>query len=403
MDRIIVRTALPEDIADVVAIERRSFTSPWDEETFATTLEDGRSIAILAMDDDVVIGYCIALRLTSMVHVLNLAVHPDRRGKGIGRRLIQEILRETAAHGKLCAVLEVRRSNVQARSLYTSMGFSHVSTWHRYYSDTDEDAAIMVKDLRPQTAHDVTCAIAHNVEVADGTFHLVLEGEVPRGDPGQFVMVQVSQGSEPFLRRPLAILGQKSSEIELLYKIKGYGTRLLSRKRAGELVRVLGPLGKGFGRRAAGQIIYMAGGTGLPPLLALAEHVRQGVFILGAKTKGDLPLLERIQSIPNTRNVITTEDGSFGCKGLATYILRDLLSDMPEGDDIILYACGPEGMLREGARMAAQKGAYCELSLEERMSCGFGACAGCVVSTRKGTKRVCREGPVFAADDINWS
>lgn len=402
MDAITVRTALPEDLAAVIAIERMSFPSPWSMETFATTLEDNRCLSALAFEEGALVGYCFALCLTSMVHILNLAVHPGCRGKGIGRRLIQDILSRSVAFDKVCAVLEVRHSNMPARSLYASIGFSHVSTWRGYYSDTKEDAAIMVKDLKARSALDVMCTVVRNIEVAERTYHLVLEGGMPRAVPGQFAMVQASWTSEPFLRRPLAVLGQKSDEIELLYKVKGIGTEMLSRKNTGERIKVLGPLGNGFTRRSSDHVIYLAGGTGLPPVLALAERIEKGIFIIGAKTKRDLPLLERMASIPHTQTIIMTEDGSLGKTGMATDALKDVLRGVSNKEETVVYACGPEGMLREGMKLAALKGAHCEISLEERMSCGFGACAGCVVRTKGGTMRVCREGPVFNADDIIW-
>ena len=402
MDDLTVRSALPGDLAEVLAIERMSFPSPWDAETFATTLEDRRCLSALVFEKGKLVGYCFALCLNSMVHILNLAVHPGFREKGVGRRLLQDILRQSVAFDKVCAVLEVRHSNEPARSLYASIGFSHVSTWHGYYSDTKEDAAIMVKDLKARGALDVLCTVVRNVEVADRTYHLVLEGGMPQAVPGQFAMVQVSWTSEPLLRRPLAVLGQKSDEIELLYKVKGSGTELLSRTNAGERIRVLGPLGKGFTRKSSDHVIYLAGGTGLPPLLALAERIGKGTFIIGAKTKSELPLLERMTSIPHTRTVVMTEDGSLGEEGRATDALGNILKDIKPEDEVVVYACGPEGMLREGLKMASRKGACCEISLEERMSCGFGACAGCVVKTKNGVARVCREGPVFNADDIVW-
>jgi dihydroorotate dehydrogenase electron transfer subunit len=403
MDSVTVRSAFAEDITGIVAVERLSFPSPWDVATFESTLEDQRCLSALAIDGQMVVGYCLALNLTSMVHILNLAVHPDVRRRGIGRRLVQTILKESVANDRLCAVLEVRQFNVAARALYTSLGFSHVSTWNNYYSDTDEDAAIMVKDLRSKAVRDETSIVVSNKEVSERTFHMVLEGEIPQFDPGQFVMVQVSGTYEPFLRRPLAVFGQKNSEIELLYKIKGPGTELLSQKEAGHRIKILGPLGKGFSRRAADEVIYLAGGTGLPPLLALAERMCKGLFIFGAKTKRDVPLIERITSIPNTRSLILTEDGSFGSKGLATDALKDVLINRDRTPRTAVYSCGPERMLQEAIGITAEAGAFLEISLEERMSCGFGACAGCIVKTKSGAARVCREGPVFSADDICWS
>lgn len=402
MGVLTVRAAHAEDLAAIAAIENMSFPSPWDTETFETTIEDRRCISVLAFENGMLAGYCIALCLTSMVHILNLAVHPEYRRRGIGKCLVKEVLRQSVSVSKVCAVLEVRKSNKPARSLYASLGFTCVSTWHGYYSDNREDAAIMVKDLRSQTPTDVQCTVMSNEEVADRTFHLMLEGTIPSVCPGQFVMVQVSSTNEPFLRRPLAVLGQKGDAVELLYKVKGAGTGLLCRKKRGECIKVLGPLGRGFTIAACDHVIYLAGGTGIPPVLAVAEKIEKGTFILGAKSKSDIPLLERVTSINNTHTIIMTEDGSWGDKGLATDALHEALRGIGRDEEVMVYACGPEGMLRRGVDLATGAGVYCEISLEERMSCGFGACAGCVVNTRSGKMRVCREGPVFAADEVVW-
>ncbi len=396
------RRASTGDLHALVSLERQVFPSPWGADTFDATLEDPRCISALAVEDGGLAGYCLALDLSSTVHILNLAVHPAWRRRGIARRLVREVVAQAVESGKTCAVLEVRTSNTHARSLYASMGFTHVSTWRRYYTDTDEDAVIMVKDLRSRLPRDVWCEVVQNMEVARSTFHLILEGDLPQALPGQFAMIRVSSTSEPFLRRPLAVLGQKQYKTEFLFKVRGPGTDILARKRPGGRIKVLGPLGNGFGRTPALHVIYLAGGTGIPPVLSLAETMGRGIFILGARDAGDLPLLDRIHSIPGTRTVLMTEDGSCGVKGLATDALAEVLSGIDEPADAMIYACGPGAMLKAAARMAADKGVGCEVSLEERMSCGFGACAGCVTKTRNGSMRVCREGPVFPARELVW-
>jgi dihydroorotate dehydrogenase electron transfer subunit len=403
MDPVIILLATADYVQKIMAIECISFPSPWNKETFCITLEDERCNSFVAIEDGMVVGYCFALNLAEMVHILNLAVHPDYRRRGIARQLVKEILMDAAIKDKVYAVLEVRKSNVPARSLYSSMGFSHVSTWRRYYTDTNEDAAIMVKDLRSGMVQDVECTVVANVEVATQTFHIILEGDLPLSAPGQFSMVQISNGMEPFLRRPLAILGQKNKHQELLYRIRGEGTRILSEKKKGEIVKVLGPLGRGFTRHDGKRIIYVAGGTGLPAVLSLAERIKSGHFIMGGKNRYDVPLIDRIQAIPNTESIIMTEDGSLGNKGLATDVIGDIIRDGDDGEDTIIYACGPEGMLKEVSILAAKTGILCEISLEACMSCGFGACTGCVVRTIRGNRRVCKEGPVFNALDIVWS
>jgi dihydroorotate dehydrogenase electron transfer subunit len=401
MDPITYRIASIKHLHQILDIERSAFLSPWDISTFTSTMDDHRCQGVVAIKDERVVGYCFAIYLANMVHVLNLAVHPLSRRRGIARWLVQKVLSSAVLKNKMYAVLEVRKANVPALALYSSMGFTHVSTWHRYYSDTNEDAHVMVKDLRSNNAKDVECVIVKNAESASGTFFLMLEGDLPPSEPGQFAMVIVSRLYEPFLRRPLAILSQKGKTIEMLYRIRGTGTQLLSQKRPGENIRILGPLGKGFRKPESENIIYVAGGMGLPPILSLAEKVSAGRFIYGAKNARHIAMLDRISAIPKIETILVTEDGSLGEQGLATDVLRRITECI--SGDITIYACGPEEMLHETRTIAETIGARCEVSLEERMSCGFGACTGCVVKTNHGYLRVCREGPVFNAFDIIWS
>jgi dihydroorotate dehydrogenase electron transfer subunit len=247
---------------------------------------------------------------------------------------------------------------------------------------------------------DIECSVLDNQEVARDTFLLSLSSNLPPSIPGQFVMVKINSGHEPFLRRPFAILADKDRKLEILYKIKGQGTLLLAQKSPGETLSVLGPLGNGFRTPLENEsLIYIAGGTGLPPIMSLAEHLKRGVMVFGTRTKDDIPLLSRLSKIPGIELRTTTEDGSLGRKGMATDILNSYNPENP----LIIYACGPKGMLRATSEYAKRTGARCEVSLEEYMSCGFGVCSGCVVETKKGNLRVCREGPVFDSSDLIWS
>jgi dihydroorotate dehydrogenase electron transfer subunit len=249
---------------------------------------------------------------------------------------------------------------------------------------------------------DIEGIVQSNEEVARGTFLLRIACDLPPCLPGQFVMVKVNSGYEPFLRRPFAILLRQEHTLELLYKVKGGGTRLLSELRPGESVGVLGPLGSGFTIPEENEEpVYIAGGTGLPPILSLAETLRRGILIFGAQTGGDIPLLSRIEAIEGIRLNVTTEDGSMGSKGIATDMLDTVLQEAK--GPVTLYACGPKGMLRTVSETAQMVGSRCEVSLEEYMSCGFGVCSGCVVETTNGNLRVCREGPVFDSSRLIWS
>jgi len=248
---------------------------------------------------------------------------------------------------------------------------------------------------------DTQAKVMSNQEVAQDTYLMSLECDLPSSVPGQFVMVKIDRSYDPFLRRPLAILRHSENNLELLYKVRGAGTLELSRKVGGDILSVLGPLGNSFSiPETSDSIIYVAGGTGLPPVLALAERVRRGYLIVGARTRTDIPLWERMENISGIDALATTEDGSFGRKGVATDVLAELATR--DLGSCIIYACGPAGMLKAVSELARRIGARCEVSLEERMACGFGVCSACTVKTKDGNKRVCVQGPVFEADLIKW-
>ncbi len=243
--------------------------------------------------------------------------------------------------------------------------------------------------------------VKDNRRVGQDTYLMTLECEFSPFTPGQFLMLRLTGTCEPFLRRPLAILSYRERAIELLYKVRGGGTSLLAGTKKGEALSVLGPLGKGFSDpKPEEEAVYVAGGTGLPPILALAEKTRRGRLIIGARTRDDIPLWNRMQNIAGVEPTATTEDGSLGIRGVATQALGDLLETIQS--PCVIYACGPTGMLKQAARLAQGSGARCEVSIEEHMACGFGVCSACVVRTTTGNQKVCTQGPVFDASCIEW-
>ena len=237
--------------------------------------------------------------------------------------------------------------------------------------------------------------------------------------PGQFVQIKVTDTDEPLLRRPLSIHsveGHKSGVIELLYKVTGKGTELLSKKKPGEFLDVIGPLGNGFSypasqRPSVPAYILVAGGMGVAPLVFLAEKIvshkvtrSQGhkvIVLIGAKTKSHILCGKEFRKI-GCEVRIATDDGSKGLKGKVTELLNKMVTRSPGHQGANIYACGPEPMLRAVSKISAAYNIPAQISLEAHMSCGFGACLGCVVNTRGGYKRVCKEGPVFLAEDIVW-
>lgn len=267
--------------------------------------------------------------------------------------------------------------------------------------------------------------LAHEALNSD---HRLLTLEAPSiaraARPGQFVMLQVAPGRDPLLRRPMSVArvpDRARRRIEVVYKIIGEGTRALATRRPGETIATLGPLGNGFTlpaavpRRGAGKpgadarapIVMVSGGIGIAifPFLADELHRRgaRATLLYGARGAHDLvytaPLRARGVSIR-----YATEDGSRGTRGYVTRLLEPLLAADPKPR---LFVCGPTPMLRAVSDLAAAAGAPCQLALESQMPCGVGVCLGCVVACPGDAhgpvfRRVCTEGPVFAAGAVSW-
>lgn len=226
--------------------------------------------------------------------------------------------------------------------------------------------------------------------------------------PGQFVMLRVSETLDPLLARPFGVSSVPSkSSIEIVYRVVGRGTTLLTGMEPGHALNLLGPLGKGFPMPAKGMTpVLVAGGSGFPPLYFLSQRAgsRAHLFI-GSKNKECLPPSGIIKSFKDTvlKMHIATEDGSMGTRGMTTDILNEFLTNMEQKTHLVLYACGPHSMLAAVSRIAAEHSMPCYVSMEERMACGLGACMGCSIPMLAGGyKRACKEGPVFDAREIAW-
>jgi len=281
------------------------------------------------------------------------------------------------------------------------------------------------------------CSVTSNVEVIPGIHLMCIEAPdiAVAAQPGQFITVQCGDFT---LRRPFSVhqssplTGEDSGEgeIALLFKVTGKGTLWLSQRQRGDKVDMLGPLGKGFTIEPKSKhLLLVAGGIGIAPLVFLMQHAssqHQITLIHGASTAAQLypfssatkkqsqpsPLPNGVQFMP------VTEDGSMGQKGMATDILPDFLDWADH-----VYSCGPVDMYKTMAfalNSSPLKGEEktivgeglvpshnlklrkCQVSLEVRMGCGFGACYSCTINTKKGLKQVCRDGPVFELEDIIW-
>lgn len=235
--------------------------------------------------------------------------------------------------------------------------------------------------------------------------------------PGQFVMIRIAGLHDPFLSRPISIYsferGKTNSAMELLYRVVGKGTQILAGLIKGSQVEISGPLGGSYALEPAKKnIIFIAGGIGVAPLSLLARHLCKTVcrdmdtmtFYLGAQTANAIVGLDRLRKYCYKINVCT-DDGSFGAKSLVTKAFQKDIQNYLPGDTAI-YACGPKPMLRSLSTILNGK-YFCQVSLEERMACGVGACVGCAVAIQDGKggmayKRVCADGPVFDLEKVIW-
>ena len=235
----------------------------------------------------------------------------------------------------------------------------------------------------------------------------------PGFEPGQFVMLSPgARGSapqrDPLLPRPMAVYREHrdsgARQIEILFKVHGRGTALLSDARPGQRVGVVGPLGTPFPEPVDRSALLVAGGTGIASVYELARRLHaRGVatsVLLGARSAGDLMGEADFAALGVTLEV-ATEDGSRGRRGLVTALLESALAAT---SDAVVYACGPTPMMRATAALADAAGRACWVSLENPMACGFGVCLGCAAPLREGGfALVCRDGPVLRAERVAWA
>jgi dihydroorotate dehydrogenase electron transfer subunit len=235
--------------------------------------------------------------------------------------------------------------------------------------------------------------------------------------PGQFVMLKANAGCDPLLRRPFSVFeilrdsDGTATGLTILSKRIGVSTRLLYDARPGDRIACLGPLGRPFTIVEPPCEAWMvAGGVGLAPFATLAESLRaRGVkttLFYGARTGAELFYLDFFRALDVTL-VLTTEDGSAGEAGRVVAPLDRALASRPSHSAVMLYACGPEGMLAATARVAARHQRPCQVSVERVMGCGLGGCYSCVVPMRSEHGgfhhvRSCIAGPVLAADQVIW-
>ena len=235
--------------------------------------------------------------------------------------------------------------------------------------------------------------IVSNEALTDTVYKMVLSGDTSAiTASGQFVNIQLSG---KFLRRPISVCDYDSQTLTIVYKVVGKGTEQMSVMSAGEQLDILTGLGNGYDLSLSGdKPVLLGGGVGVPPMYNLAKKLialgKDVTVILGFNTKSEVFYEEEFKAL-GCNVIVATADGSHGVKGFVTNAL-------PE-DYTYFYTCGPEPMLKAVYRASKTSG---QMSFEERMGCGFGACMGCSCKTKYGNKRICKDGPVLVKEEIIW-
>jgi len=258
----------------------------------------------------------------------------------------------------------------------------------------------------------IKAKIISNKKLKNNYWYLEFESGIiaKNAGAGQFMEVKVNDGMDPLLRRPISIHSVSGAKIGLLYEVIGKGTQVLSGRNPGDYLDIIGPLGNGFeyagivNKPRNRKIILVAGGMGVAPLVFLAEKIKlhKPLILIGARNKGLVLCSQEFKAL-GCKVIIATDDGSLGFNGRVTELLKKVLSESQQaGKPGNIYACGPQLMLKAVAQVAFENNIASQLSLERHMACGFGACLGCVVSTKTGYKRVCKDGPVFSGKELTW-
>ena len=239
----------------------------------------------------------------------------------------------------------------------------------------------------------VILTIKENTPLTSNVYKMTLTGDVSQIKAGQFVNILIDG---LFLRRPISVCDLSNDTVTIIYKVVGKGTEKMSTMQVGDSLDVLTGLGNGYDLSKSGDNpVLIGGGVGVPPMYLLARRlIEQGkkpVVILGFNTKNEIFYEQEFKAL-GLDVLVTTVDGSYGIKGFVTDALKEI-------EYSYFYTCGPEPMLKAVYNASITQG---QMSFEERMGCGFGACMGCSCKTLTGNKRICKEGPVMLKEEIIW-
>lgn len=251
------------------------------------------------------------------------------------------------------------------------------------------------------------CKVIAKEQLSADAVYMVLEvGDMVRTSlkgPGQFVHIKC--GHSRLLRRPISVCAWQEDEpsdtLAIAFEPRGEGTAWLARRPVGHSVDVLGLLGNGFAVNPQGRYLLVGGGIGVPPILGCAQYTeKKSTAIVGFRSKDKAILLNRLEEACD-KVQIATDDGSLGYHGFVDALVRRELERDKNYDAVL--ACGPKPMLRSVARAAEEFGVPCQVSMEERMGCGVGACLVCACDMTDGSrKHVCKDGPVFDSKEVDW-
>ena len=236
--------------------------------------------------------------------------------------------------------------------------------------------------------------IKTNIKIAENTYKMVLGGDCSGiTASGQFVNIKLDGF---FLRRPISVCDYNDNELTLIYKVVGKGTEYMAELGAGEKLDILTGLGNGYDLSKSGnEPVLIGGGAGVPPMYNLCRKLvaegKKPKVILGFNKENEVFFENEFKAL-GAEVTVTTADGSYGMKGFVTDALKNMKYTY-------IYSCGPEPMLKAIYNTAETSG---QLSFEERMGCGFGACMGCSCETKYGNKRICKDGPVLEMEEIIW-
>lgn len=238
-------------------------------------------------------------------------------------------------------------------------------------------------------------------EIASGIFDFTIESKdiAAEAQCGQFLHINCGEGT--FLRRPISICDAQNGEVRFIFEVKGEGTEALAKKEVGDYIDVMGPLGHGFEvKDSVKNPVIIGGGIGVFPLYKLAKELKSSKVFLGFRSKDRVVMEKEFENVSDMV-IVGTDDGSYGFEG---YIASAMEQYLGFNQCDMIYSCGPIPMLKAVKKIAEDRGIPCQISLEQRMGCGIGACLVCSCETkREGSEKyakVCTNGPVFYSEEV---